>query len=118
VGAIARVVLRGLCGDTTSLGPAWAVRAFARRSAVAGSSRALAWDPALPTSSCGTSLTSRAIGHTGFTGTSLWVDPVLDVYVVLLTNRVAGRATTDDMARIRRDVHEIVGRAALDRTRG
>jgi CubicO group peptidase (beta-lactamase class C family) len=30
----------------------------------------------------------RAFGHTGFTGTSIWIDPELDLVVVLLTNRV------------------------------
>ncbi len=113
VGDVARVLLRGLRGDDTALAPAWAVRAFARKSPVAGSSRALAWDTALPTSSSGRYLTRRAIGHTGFTGTSLWIDPVLDLYVVLLTNRVAGRASADDIATIRRTVHDAIGKAAL-----
>jgi serine-type D-Ala-D-Ala carboxypeptidase len=38
--------------------------------------------------SCGTKMGSRAFGHTGFTGTSIWCDPDLDVSVVLLTNAV------------------------------
>ena len=38
--------------------------------------------------SCGTKMGSRAFGHTGFTGTSMWCDPDLDVSVVLLTNAV------------------------------
>ena len=42
----------------------------------------------LPTSSCGTRMSPTAIGHTGFTGTSLWIDWERDLYVVLLTNRV------------------------------
>ena len=42
----------------------------------------------LPTSSCGTRLSPSAIGHTGFTGTSLWIDAANDLYVVILTNRV------------------------------
>jgi serine-type D-Ala-D-Ala carboxypeptidase len=29
-----------------------------------------------------------AFGHTGFTGTSIWIDPAHDVFIVLLTNRV------------------------------
>ena len=33
-------------------------------------------------------MSPAAIGHTGFTGTSLWIDPAQDLYVVLLTNRV------------------------------
>ena len=111
VGDLARLVLRGLHGDETGLVPAWAIRAFARRSPIPGSSRALAWDTALPTSSSGRFLSPRAIGHTGFTGTSLWIDPLRDRYVVLLTNRVAGRATAADMAVIRRDVHDLLGAA-------
>ena len=113
VGDVARIVLRGLHGEDTALAPAWAVRAFARQSPVPGSSRALAWDTALPTSSSGRYLTRRAIGHTGFTGTSLWIDPMLDLSVVLLTNRVAGRATADDIATIRRSVHETIGKSLL-----
>lgn len=111
VGDLARAVLRGLRGADTPLAPAWAMRAFARRSPVPGSSRALAWDTALPSSSCGPQWSRCAIGHTGFTGTSVWIDPLLNLYVVLLTNRVAGEATLADMARIRRDVHQRVGAA-------
>jgi CubicO group peptidase (beta-lactamase class C family) len=116
-GDVARAVLQGLRGADSSLATAWAIRAFARRSAVAGSSRALAWDTAVATSSCGRFLSPRAIGHTGFTGTSVWIDPELDLYIVLLTNRVAGSATEADIARIRRNVHDIIGSARLDRRR-
>jgi CubicO group peptidase (beta-lactamase class C family) len=46
-------------------------------------------------------------GHTGFTGTSLWVDPSADLTVVLLTNRVYfGRTNDDAMYRFRIGVHE------------
>ena len=46
-------------------------------------------------------------GHTGFTGTSLWIDPATDLTVVLLTNRVYfGRANDDAMYRFRIAVHE------------
>jgi CubicO group peptidase (beta-lactamase class C family) len=46
-------------------------------------------------------------GHTGFTGTSLWVDPAKDLTVVLLTNRVYfGRANDDAMYRLRIAIHE------------
>jgi CubicO group peptidase (beta-lactamase class C family) len=33
-------------------------------------------------------MSARAFGHTGFTGTSLWIDPERGVFVLLLTNRV------------------------------
>jgi CubicO group peptidase (beta-lactamase class C family) len=55
------------------------------------SARALGWQ-ALPTdeeeSSAGRLLGPRTYGHTGFTGTSIWIDPDRDLFVVLLTNRV------------------------------
>jgi serine-type D-Ala-D-Ala carboxypeptidase len=111
VGGVARMVLRALRGEATPLGPSWAVRASVRRSPVPGSSRALAWDTALPSSSCGSAWSASGVGHTGFTGTSLWIDPARDLYVVLLTNRVAGRATAADIARLRRDVHDAIALA-------
>jgi len=49
--------------------------------------------------SAGTQLSERAFGHTGFTGTSLWIDPDLNLVAVLLTNRV--HPTVGDAATIR-----------------
>lgn len=65
------------------------VSRFVRRDGrVNGSTRALGWDTASPTGSAGPSLPARAFGHTGFTGTSIWIDPTRSLYVVLLSNRV------------------------------
>jgi CubicO group peptidase (beta-lactamase class C family) len=54
------------------------------------SARTLGWE-ALPTgedvSSAGTAFGPRSYGHTGWTGTSLWIDPARDLFVLLLTNR-------------------------------
>ena len=78
-----------------------------RRDDVPGSSRALGWDTMLPTSSCGARMSATAFGHTGFTGTSLWIDPERDVYVVLLTNRVHPKAENGDaIQEVRRAVHD------------
>ena len=79
-----------------------------RRPDVPGSSRALGWDTMLPTSSCGTKMSPRAFGHTGFTGTSLWIDPENDVYVVLLTNRVHPNRSNEAIKKIRPAVHDAV----------
>ena len=85
------------------------VQRFATRGAVAGSSRALGWDTMLPTSSCGRRFSPTAIGHTGFTGTSLWIDPVQRRYVVLLTNRVHPAAAAGDAIHaLRVAVHDAV----------
>lgn len=47
----------------------------------------------------------RAYGHTGFTGTSLWVDPDRGCYVVLLTNRVHPTRTGQEFSRVRKAFH-------------
>jgi len=59
-----------------------------RQDLVPGSSRALGWDTPSPNSSAGTRLDSTSFGHTGFTGTSIWIDPTRELVIVLLTNRV------------------------------
>jgi CubicO group peptidase (beta-lactamase class C family) len=52
------------------------------------SSRALGWDTPSKGSSSGIFFSPRSFGHTGFTGTSLWIDPEKNLFVILLTNRV------------------------------
>jgi CubicO group peptidase (beta-lactamase class C family) len=110
VGAAARWWLRLLEGrDDQATGvSARGARMFAERSSVSGSSRALGWDTMLPTSSCGTRMSTRAVGHTGFTGTSLWIDPEQDLYVVLLTNRVHPTRKNDTIQKLRRAFHDAV----------
>jgi CubicO group peptidase (beta-lactamase class C family) len=108
VGEFARVVLRAARGDSTTPPPfSPALMALVTtRSDVPASSRALGWDTMRPTSSCGTQMSTAAFGHVGFTGTSLWIDPVLDRYFVLLTNRVCEGGTSDDMQQVRRSFHD------------
>jgi CubicO group peptidase (beta-lactamase class C family) len=59
-----------------------------RQNLVPGSSRALGWDTPDSASSSGTLLSPRSIGHTGFTGTSIWIDFDHQIAIVLLSNRV------------------------------
>jgi len=108
VSAFARIVLRAARGDL-SIPPPASPRLIARavkKSAVAGSSRALGWDTMLPTSSCGTKMSPSAFGHVGFTGTSIWIDPPRDRYYVMLTNRVCAGGTLDQMREVRRSFHD------------
>ena len=106
----------GLFGTAAAVGACarWWMRSpqlpqFARKTAVPGSSRALAWDTMLPTSSCGTKLSPTAIGHTGFTGTSLWIDTARDLYVVILSNRVhPSRHNNEGIQAARRAVHDAI----------
>lgn len=65
------------------------VELFTRKAGIPGSDRALGWDTkSAEGSSAGTRLSERSFGHTGFTGTSLWIDPERRLYIILLTNRV------------------------------
>lgn len=78
------------------------------------SSRALGWDTPEGRSSAGDYFTESAFGHTGYTGTSLWIDPELDVWVVLLTNRVHPTRENQKHIPLRREVHDAVARAITD----
>jgi CubicO group peptidase (beta-lactamase class C family) len=108
VGACARHLLQVLDGRTGAFRRETLVTFVTRRENVPGSSRALAWDAMLPTSSCGQLMSPRAFGHTGFTGTSLWVDPDRKVYVVFLTNRVHPTRENRAIAAVRPAVHDAI----------
>ena len=105
----------GLFGTAAAVGACarWWMRSpaltqFSAKSRVPGSSRALAWDTMLPTSSCGTRLSAAAIGHTGFTGTSLWIDPEKDLYIVILSNRVYPTRHNEGIQETRRALHDAI----------
>jgi CubicO group peptidase (beta-lactamase class C family) len=104
VGAFARLVLRTLAGDT-ALARQDTMRRFVQKPGVGSSSRALGWDTMLPTSSCGGGMSPRAFGHTGFTGTSLWIDPDRGMYVALLSNRVHPRRDHEAFKAFRPLIH-------------
>jgi beta-glucosidase-like glycosyl hydrolase/CubicO group peptidase (beta-lactamase class C family) len=76
------------------------------------SGRGLGWDTAAPTGDGPDDrsgpFSAEAFGHTGFTGTSLWIDPARDLFVVLLTNRVNPTRAEDRHLELRRRVHRAV----------
>lgn len=79
-------------------------------------SRALGWDTPSGRSSAGNYFTSEAFGHTGYTGTSIWLDPGLDLFVVLLTNRVNPTRDNQKHVALRRSVHDLAALAIQDGT--
>ena len=82
-------------------------RRFSRRARlVRDSSRALGWDTPAAGSSCGRRFSATAFGHTGFTGTSLWIDPEMDLFVILLTNRVHPTRNNTRLAELRPAFHD------------
>lgn len=79
------------------------------------SSRALGWDTKSPEgSSAGTRFGLRSFGHTGYTGTSIWVDPDRDLIVVLLTNRVHPTSENTKLLQFRPKFHDVVVEALTD----
>ena len=94
------------------LAPQTIARWTARQNGIG--SRTLGWDTPSPGSSAGRYFSPRSFGHTGFTGTSLWIDPEKGVFVVLLMNRVTLRGEATRHVLLRRDVADAVERAVLD----
>jgi CubicO group peptidase (beta-lactamase class C family) len=78
------------------------------------SSRALGWDTPSDVSSAGRYFSPRSFGHTGFTGTSIWIDPERGVFVILLMNRVNPRGLATRHTQLRRDVADAVQSAIHD----
>ncbi len=84
----ARMLLWGGTLDgATIVAPATIAR-FTRVQDPALSHRALGWEKPNGRNSAGHRLSAEAFGHTGFTGTSIWIDPTNNLFILLLTNRV------------------------------
>ena len=94
------------------LSPSTVARWTARQSAT--SSRSLGWDTPAQGSSAGMYFSPRSFGHTGFTGTSIWIDPERSLFVVLLTNRVNTHGVSTRHAQLRRDIADAVQQAVVD----
>jgi uncharacterized protein YbbC (DUF1343 family) len=90
----------GRYGDAQILSAA-TVAEMSRPRDVAGQRRALGWDHKTSYSrNRGELMSDRAFGHGGFTGTVMWIDPELDLYVIFLSNRLHpdGAGEVNDLA--------------------
>ncbi|MEO8878702.1 MAG: serine hydrolase, partial [Polyangiaceae bacterium] len=89
IGRFARALLHGGELDGVRILTPHAVDTFFAPNDLPAAIRAAGWDVASAFSSNrGSMLSRRAVGHGGYTGTSIWIDPQLDLYVVVLSNRV------------------------------
>jgi CubicO group peptidase (beta-lactamase class C family) len=85
------------------------VREFSTRDErIPGSSWALGWDTPSTPSSSGRYFSSRSFGHLGFTGTSIWIDPMCELEVVLLSNRVHPTRNNEAIKLFRPVIHDLV----------
>jgi len=84
------------------------VAQFTAAQQLSNGTRTLGW--AVPTEggSSGHFFSARSFGHTGFTGTSIWIDPDRDLFVVLLTNRVNPTRENQKIAKVRPALHDAV----------
>jgi CubicO group peptidase (beta-lactamase class C family) len=104
-------VLAGATGQSYAGAPqppselaTWTVR----QNQPVGSSRALGWDTPSENSSAGHYMSAQSFGHTGYTGTSIWIDPTRDIVIVLLTNRVNPTRDTPKFGMLRSVVADAV----------
>ena len=111
----AQMMLNGGSFNGTRIVSDSTVRLFTRR---AGSStRALGWDTCAGAFGCGKYMGGEAYGHTGYTGTSLWIDPDRDMFVILLTNRVhaaKARRPAKVISDVRADLADAAALAVTD----
>lgn len=93
------------------------VRLFAtRQTEPAGTTRALGWDTPSRPSSSGKFSSDQSIGHLGYAGTSLWIDPVRQLAVVLLTNRTWPDRGNKAIQQVRPAFHDAIAMGLQGRT--
>lgn len=91
-----------------------AVTRFTQRTS---GTRALGWDTSDGEGTAGVYMGESAYGHTGFTGTSLWIDPDRELFVILLTNRVhapRARRPAKVIADVRADLADAAVLSVMD----
>ncbi|MDB4885927.1 MAG: beta-lactamase [Gemmatimonadetes bacterium] len=114
----AQMLLNGGTYNGTRLIADSTVQLFTKRAA---GTRALGWDTCAGSYGCGSHMSANAYGHTGFTGTSLWIDPDRDMFVVLLTNRVhaaKARRPAKVISDVRADLADAAALAVTDSRAG
>jgi CubicO group peptidase (beta-lactamase class C family) len=81
---------------------------FIAPQALAANTRTLGWMVPTADSTSGRYFSARSFGHLGFTGTSIWIDPDRQLFVILLTNRVYPTRANDKIATVRPAVHDAI----------
>lgn len=105
----ATMMLRGGTLDGARILNPATIAQFTAYADSAFSNRGLGWQkPAGNSAWAGQFMGSRAFGHTGFTGTSIAIDPDLDLYIILLSNRVNPTRNNPRITDVRRRVADAV----------
>jgi CubicO group peptidase (beta-lactamase class C family) len=101
----AHMMMSGGTIDGRNVIPAATIAQFTKRQVA---DRALGWQKPDGSNSAGHKMSEEAFGHTGFTGTSIWMDPKNDVFVLLLTNRVNPTRNNGKIGRVRTQLADAV----------
>ncbi len=105
---IADVWLNGYLRRDNFLAPEFVRRFVTRDEKGGGSSWGLGWDTPSRPSSSGQHLSPQSFGHLGFTGTSLWIDPIAELEIVLLSNRVHPTRQNTRIQQFRPLIHDVI----------
>ena len=108
--AVSGAWLRGYHGRESILDGELVRQFTARQESAARSSWALGWDTPSAPSSSGSRFSEWSFGHLGYTGTSLWIDPLCELEVVLLSNRVHPSRRNERIKVFRPCIHDLVYR--------
>ena len=100
--------LRGYHGRESILDGKLVRQFTTRQESAARSSWALGWDTPSAPSSSGSRFSERSFGHLGYTGTSLWIDPLCELEVVLLSNRVHPSRRNEKIKVFRPCIHDLI----------
>ncbi len=84
------------------------IEQFTAKQSLSGGTRALGWTVPTEGSSSGRYFSARSYGHLGFTGTSIWIDPEKELFVILLTNRVYPTRENEKIQQVRPALHDAV----------
>ena len=113
--AVSGAWLRGYHGRESILEERLVRQFTTRQESVSRSSWALGWDTPSAPSSSGSCFSEQSFGHLGYTGTSLWIDPMCELEVVLLSNRVHPSRKNEKIKIFRPLIHDLVYREYVAR---
>lgn len=108
IAAFAQMMLNGGIYAHHRLLACATIEKFTARQQIGESARTLGWDVPVQPSSSGRYFSSTSFGHTGFTGTSIWIDPQRELFVILLTNRVNPTRANEKIRKVRPELHDAI----------
>jgi serine-type D-Ala-D-Ala carboxypeptidase len=98
----------GRSGDRQIIDPELIKYSISNHTSELNSGRGIGWQMAVSSLAVGSSFSLNGYGHNGFTGTSIWIDPDRQVYIILLTNRTYYGGDGTKFGQIRRPFHDLV----------